>query len=129
MGWDGIELMNETPAQFVRRDIEAAGNEVLRLYHIGPAIYAAVRLSKSDTISKAGDVVALVVAVRWEPCFCWFKWMHEAEGPCYYDAPAELLDVLTPCDAMYAPAWRARCRETIADRAAGRPARVHVLAR
>lgn len=129
MGWDGIELKDETPAQFVRRDIEAAGNEVLRLYHVGPAIYAAVRLSKPDTISKAGDVVALVIATRHERGYCLFKWMHEAEGPCYYDAPAELLEALTPCEAMYAPAWRARCRETIADREAGRPARVHALAR
>ena len=129
MGWDGIELKNETPAQFVRRDIEAAGNEVLRLYHVGQAIYAAVRLANADTINKAGDVIALVVVTRHENGYCLFKWMHEAEGPCYYDAPAELLDVLTPCEAMYAPAWRERCREVAADRAAGRPARVGLLSR
>jgi hypothetical protein len=129
MGWDGIELRNETPAQFVRRDLEAAGNEVLRLYQVGPAVYAAVRLAKPDTINQAGDVIALVIATRHDGRYCWFKWMHEAEGPCYYDAPAELLEVLTPTDCGWAPAWRARCRETIADRAAGRPARVHLLAR
>ena len=129
MGWDGIELKNETPAQFVRRDIEAAGNEVVRLYHVGPAIYAAVRLGKPDTMNQAGDVIALVIGTRQEPNWCHFKWMHEAEGPCYYDAPAELLEVLTTCEAMYAPAWRARCRETIADKAAGRPPRVSLLSR
>ncbi len=130
MGWDGLKLpANVTPAAHVRQDIEAAGNEVLGCWHIGAAVYAAVRLAKADTLSEAGAVVALVVALRHEPGgFCCFKWMHEAEGPHYHDAPAALLNLLTPTDAYYAPAWRARCREHIADRAAGRPPRRSVFA-
>lgn len=129
MGWDGITLpAGTTPAEYVRRDIEAAGNHVEHLHAAGGAVYAAVRLAKADTISAAGDVVGLVVAVRHDRGYCCFKWMHEAEGPCYYDAPAALLDSLTPTDAGYAPAWRARCRETIEDRQAGRPPRRSVFA-
>lgn len=129
MGWDGIKLpTGTTPAEFVRQDIEAAGNHVEQLHAAGGAVYAAVRLARADTLSAAGDVVALVVAVRHDGGFCCFKWMHEAEGPCYYDAPASLLDALTPTDAGYAPAWRARCRETIEDRQAGRTPRRSVFA-
>lgn len=129
MGWDGLKLpQGMTPAEFVRRDIEAAGNDVLAVHASGGAVYVAVRLAKADTLSAAGDVVALVVAVRHDNGYAWFKWMHEAEGPCYYDAPGSLLDQLSPTDAGYAPAWRARCREAIADRLAGRQPRRSVFA-
>lgn len=129
MGWDGIKLpTGTTPADYVRRDIEAAGNHVEHLHATGEAVYAAVRLGRRSPFHDAGDVEGVVVAVRHDCGYCCFKWMHEAEGPCYYNAPAELLDALTPTDVGYAPAWRARCRETIADRQAGRQPRRSVFA-
>lgn len=130
MGWDGITLpAGTTPAAYVRRDLEAAGNCVEHLHAAGGAVYAAVRLAKDiERYAKAGDVVAVVVAIRHEGGYCYFKWMDEAEGPAYYDATAALLDALTPNSTGYAPAWRARCRESIADRAAGRSPRRSVFA-
>lgn len=129
MGWDGIKLpTGTTPADYVHRDIQSCGHTIEHMHATSDAVYAAVRLCTPSPFNDAGEVEAVVVAVRHDGGFCCFKWMHEAEGPCYYDAPASLLDALTPTDAGYAPAWRARCRETIDDRQAGRTPRRSVFA-
>jgi hypothetical protein len=111
MGWDGIKLpQNQTPADYVRRDIEAAGNAVLYMHATGDAVYAAVQVNTAGGLDQAGDVIGLVVAVRCDRGYTLFKWMHEAEGPYYHAAPTALLDVLTPPRAGYAAQWRDRCR-------------------
>lgn len=43
-----------------------------------------------------------------------YKDMSDSMGPCYYDAPAKVLDLLTPTDSEYANQWRAECRLTLA---------------
>ena len=35
-------------------------------------------------------------------------------GPCYYDCPKSILDLLSPTNNEYANNWRAKCREQIA---------------
>jgi len=93
MGWDGIKLpQNQTPADYVRRDIEAAGNAVLYMHATGDAVYAAVQVNTAGGLDQAGDVIGLVVAVRCDRGYTLFKWMQPTRrGPPDPAAPA------TPC--------------------------------
>lgn len=43
-----------------------------------------------------------------------YKDMDETMGPCYYDCPKSILDLLSPTNNEYANNWRAKCREQIA---------------
>lgn len=42
-----------------------------------------------------------------------YKEMSEASGPCYYDCPKGILDLLTPTDSEWANNWRTKCREEL----------------
>lgn len=42
-----------------------------------------------------------------------YKDMDETMGPCYYDCPKSILDVLSPTDNEYAIEWRRKCMERI----------------
>lgn len=42
-----------------------------------------------------------------------YKEMDETVGPCYYDCPKGILDLLTPTDSEGANNWRAKCREQL----------------
>jgi len=119
MGWDGIKLApQQTAADYVRQDIEAAGHTVRHAHATPDAVYLAVQLGADGGADRAGDIVGLVVAVRHDRGCAWLKWMHEAEGPYYHAAPAALLDTLTPPRAGYALQWRDRCRAQAARDAA-----------
>lgn len=41
-----------------------------------------------------------------------YKIIDETCGPCYYDCPKSILDVLTETDSKYAIEWRKKCYET-----------------
>lgn len=72
--------------------------------------YAAVR--DNDT----GEVSALVSLTRWERGSQFnfgYKDMDETMGPNIDDAPAKVLDLLTPTDNKYANDWRDRARANI----------------
>lgn len=43
-----------------------------------------------------------------------YKDMSETSGPCYYDCPKGILDLLTPTDNEWANNWRVKCREQLA---------------
>lgn len=88
--------------------------KILADFTKGGAWYAAVKGSAQDP----EQVWAMVVKIDWVPgdrsCNFYYKEMDEEMGPCYYDAPAKILDLLTPTEHEYATAWRAACREQIA---------------
>lgn len=42
-----------------------------------------------------------------------YKDMDETVGPCYYDCPKSILDILSPTDSEYAIKWREKCYEQI----------------
>ena len=42
-----------------------------------------------------------------------YKDMDETVGPCYYDCPKGILDLLTPTDNEWANDWRNKCREQL----------------
>ena len=37
--------------------------------------------------------------------------MEESMGPCYYDCPVSILNVLSPTDSEFANNWREACRQ------------------
>jgi hypothetical protein len=43
-----------------------------------------------------------------------YKDMSEDMGPCYYDCPITILNLLTKTESDYAKEWRKKCREHIA---------------
>ena len=43
-----------------------------------------------------------------------YKDMGETVGPCYYDCPKGILNLLTPTDSEWANNWRTKCREQLA---------------
>lgn len=43
-----------------------------------------------------------------------YKTMSETSGPCYYDCPKSILDLLTPTDNTYAQEWRRKCYDNLA---------------
>ena len=43
-----------------------------------------------------------------------YKVISETCGPCYYDCPKSILDVLTPTDSAYAQEWRRKCYDNLA---------------
>lgn len=66
---------------------------------------------------QTGQIFALVYLIQRTPRDYYnfgVKAMDETVGPCYYDCPARILDLLTPTDSEYAKEWRAKCREGIA---------------
>lgn len=40
-----------------------------------------------------------------------YKDMEESMGPCYYDCPVSILNVLSPTDSEFANNWREACRQ------------------
>ena len=117
MGWDGVKLeRGETAVDFVRKDIEAAGNEVAYLAANEDAVYVAVKLSDDTCFARdlaKGTVSGLVVAIqRGRDGYTMFKWMGEQCGPYYHNAPRKLIEMLSPLpadDKSYAAQWRQNC--------------------
>lgn len=85
--------------------------------------YAAVERVQADGDRQVSAVVCLV---RYNPndregYVFGYKDMDETMGPVESECPVVILDLLTPTDAPYALAWRARCRARADERrAAGR---------
>jgi hypothetical protein len=107
----------------------------------GGALYLAVRHEKDSPHGsyKAGDVFACVVLNGWSPRSYfnyWHKVMDETCGPNEAEAPRKILDLLTPLDELYGPAfigpmkqyqsapgqhareWRQACQDRLARKAA-----------
>jgi hypothetical protein len=49
-----------------------------------------------------------------------YKDMDESMGPCYHDCPERILNLLTPPEGTYAPAWRKTAWERVNERKAAR---------
>lgn len=94
----------------------AQGLRVLKSTVRSGAYYAACQPYGAE---GEGAVFAIICLVRWTPkardgfVFA-YKDMSESAGPCYYDCPASILDLLGPPANDYAAQWRARCRDQLA---------------
>lgn len=89
--------------------------EVLRSTVVGSTYYAAVKKTKfaTETELEKSEVFAAVVLTRTninEHYNFSYKDMDETCGPCYYDCPNVILDLLSPTDNEYANEWRKLCR-------------------
>ncbi len=118
MGWVSYyRPKGETDrTHFERELLSSPDDEIVQCASTNRVFYAAVR-----TIST-GEVWALVVLMKWTRGRFNFAYkdMDETMGPAEADAPAAVLDALTPTDHEYALEWRQRCRANLARRAAAR---------
>lgn len=94
----------------------AKNGRILECATVKGVFYAAVQNNENASY-KPGATWALVVLTWWNPRADYFNFtykdMDETMGPAYYDAPAKVLDLLSPTDSEYALQWRAACRDTI----------------
>lgn len=93
-----------------------SSNKVLRSCMKGMTYYAAVeRYDKG----KDSRVIAAVALVNYSPKAKYgkanfaYKLMSEDMGPCRYECPETILDLLTPTDNEYALSWRNLNRDQI----------------
>lgn len=114
MGWLSYHRpKGETDrAHFERELLSSPDLEIVQCASKNRVFYAAVR-----TVST-GEVWALVVLMRWARGRFNFAYkdMDESTGPNAADAPAAVLDALTPTDNAYALEWRERCQTNLAHR-------------
>lgn len=102
---------------------ESENQYPLAISKVGSNYYAAVRregVSANDYTSddKGGYVFAAVFKTsRHRGEFC-YKAMDEASGPYFYDAPAKILNLLSPTTNENALKWREGCRSAIASKKA-----------
>jgi hypothetical protein len=97
-----------TNDQWFQREVIGDRHEIVASSTVKGVYYAAVRTVET------GEVWALVVLTQWAPrSYHKFGWkdMDETMGPGSYDAPAKVLNALTPTDNEWAQQWRAACRE------------------
>ena len=92
--------------------------EVLKSTMVGRVYYAAVKRTKFATETEPEDskvFAAVCLTSVNSAIYCNFSYkdMDESCGPCYYDCPKGILDLLTPTDNEYANNWRAKCREKL----------------
>ena len=83
--------------------------KVEKLQGYGSTIYAAIRDLKTDEIFGA-VVTTHCINDPFEPWNFGYNAYHESVGPCSYDCPDSILNLLTPTEDESANKWRNRCR-------------------
>jgi len=87
------------------------GLDILATHSTFRVFYAAVRNANTD------QVFALVALKQWNRDDYYnfgTKVMDETVGPCEAEAPAKILDLLTPTDSDWANEWRQKCWDNLA---------------
>lgn len=114
MGWTFYHRpAGETDRQHFQRELNP-DDDIIECATKNFVFYAAVHRKST------GEVWALVILLRrrrGELNFG-YKDMAEEMGPVVADAPAKVLDALTPTDNESALRWRQRCRDNLAARTA-----------
>lgn len=102
--------------------------DVLKSSMIGSVYYAAVKLLQRYSKDDDGNEIIVDISTNEQQVFgvvfltstdskdyfnFSYKDIDEASGPCYYDCPKGILDLLTPTDSEWANNWRASCRERL----------------
>jgi hypothetical protein len=119
MGWTTKQHYGRPTRKIIDEDNTWESDEV-RVRPIKSAVvnfrtyYAALGIEHKDTGKL--DVIGLVVLVERKGDEITTKEMTEESGPCYYDCPAGILDLLSPTKNEWALAWRAACRIEAAKR-------------
>lgn len=97
---------------------------VLASAYKAPAFYAAVEQVNKETGEREVWAAVIKVSYHKDHYNLCYKDMSEDMGPCYYDCPAKILDLLTPTKSEYANTWRAKCREKLAEAAERRARKI-----
>lgn len=84
--------------------------EVLKSSMHGSTWYAAVRRTRPSGESYVFGAVCLTSVDSGDYYNFSYKDMDESMGPCSYDCPISILDLLSPTKDESALAWRERCR-------------------
>ena len=102
--------------------------DVLKSSMVGSTYYAAVKPLKKYGKDDNGNEIVVDIPINEQRVFgivfltstdskdyfnFSYKEMDETVGPCYYDCPKGILDLLTPTDSEWANNWRAKCREQL----------------
>lgn len=102
--------------------------EVLKSSMVGSTYYAAVKPLKRYSKDISENEIIVDIPINEQQVFgvvfltsidskdyhnFSYKDMEESMGPCYYDCPKGILDLLSPTDSEWANNWRTKCRERI----------------
>ena len=102
--------------------------DVLKSSMVGSVYYAAVKPLQRYSKDADGNEIIVDIPTNEQQVFgavfltstdskdhfnFSYKDMDESYGPCYYDCPKGILDLLTPTDNEYANKWRTKCREQL----------------
>ena len=113
MGWD---YFKPTPGKSTAEILagEFSSIQFKATAQIGRTFYAA-----AERRDEPGEVFGLVILTNRQGASFGYKVMDEGMGPCESEAPAAILDLLSPTKSEYAINWRARCRANIARKSVG----------
>lgn len=109
MGWCGSYLEDRTTKGIIERIKEQEiGDKCEIVYYSkkGRIISLAVKSKESEEVFA---VVCLTRIDRGGKEFM-IKTLDETSGPCYYDVPKKLLNLLSPTNNEYALKWREQCK-------------------
>lgn len=68
------------------------------------------RIVSEEIPKNERKTFAVVIRTSVQGGTFFYKPITEDMGPCYYDCPNTILDLLSPVDSEYANEWRMRCR-------------------
>ena len=112
MGWTSYRAMYYKNNNTVDRKAECdyiigrePMQELVKSVMVGRVWYAAIL----DT--KSGKVWGAVFLTNVDGDEFAYTDMDETVGPCYYDCPNNILNLLSPTDNKWANEWREKCRE------------------
>jgi hypothetical protein len=102
--------------------------DVLKSSMVGKVYYAAVKPLKKYNKDNDGNQIIVDIPINEQEVIgvvfltstdskdyynFSYKEMDETVGPCYYDCPKGILDLLTPTNSEWANNWRTKCREQL----------------
>ena len=118
MGWTFtyIGYYEKDKKALMIKALEQSGYmKVIKASMRGNVFYAAC-----ETLRKPGHYWGIVCLTSLKNGEFGYKDIEEDMGPCYYDCPASILDMLSPTDNNYALEWRKQCRIVAKDDTAKR---------
>lgn len=122
-----VDRKAECDAYFME-GLNRGNYDILKSSMVGKVYYAAVKpLKKYDKDNDGNQIIVDIPINEQEVIGVVFltstdskdyynfsyKEMDETVGPCYYDCPKGILDLLTPTNSKWANNWRNKCREQL----------------
>ena len=110
MGWTYIKKVDDVIG-YLKNELNSENSEVkfriLEMKKIGKVVYIATEYTKKQNMETR--IFGTVVLTENSDGEFGYKIMDEEMGPCYYDCPAKILNLLTPPLNNNAKCWRELC--------------------